>query len=260
MKYFKSLGLCLVAVFALNAVAAASASATEPVFLFALSTATGDFSSKTAGGRLKTINGHKVECTSATNTGRAVPETDKVERVLIVFSGCRAELQAGSTVPCKSSGQGKEVIKTEQLKGNLGYIEEGTGEHLKVGLVLLPEASEGLFAEFKCEEGAIKETIKVRGRNGGGVIAAVLPNSIEKLIGNYNKDEKEDTPTPGFLTYNEESAGIQQYRSLKVLGKLVDELLLETKIGGAAREWELSSIQEEENVEIFFLDSVKIMG
>lgn len=247
MRYFKAVGLCLVAVFAVTAVAVASASAEVPTFLFNNNaTATGNFHSHTGEGTLTTAGGHFVTCLSAENEGRAVPGTDQVEKVKITFKGCFTE-EAGKRIPCKS-GETAELIDTNLLHGNLGYI---TKEPLLVGLLLLPEAAGGLFAEFKCELGVIKIPVKVRGRNGGGIIADVLPNSVEKLL-----DPGED----GELTIEQSKAGLQKYTSLEVLGVLHDELLLEAELGSGERTYELSSIQEHENVKVLFEESVKITG
>jgi hypothetical protein len=251
MRYFKMVGLCLAAVFVMSAVVVASASAEGALFLFPNATnQLQDFSSKTGAGKLVQKNGAEVKCTSATNTGEAVGHSDKVEKVLIVFQGCIVKL-LGEEKKCTTSGQPAGFIRTNQLSGNLGLLNK-TGEAEKVGLVLKAEEPTGLFAEFECGA-AVK--VKVRGREissteRAGIIAEVLPGSVEKLI---------DPGEAGLLTYKHGTElWEQQWKSLTTLGALVDELLLESSIDGSA--FELAAIEEAENVSIFFLESVRILS
>jgi hypothetical protein len=255
MRYFKSLGLCLVAVFALGAVMASSAFA-EALFLFPKEGAAKlqDFSSKSGGGFLVAKSGATVECTSATNTGEVENKTDRTEKVLIVFKGCEIEVLAKRHI-CTTAGQASGVIKTFQLNGNLGLLNK-TGEAEKTGLVLkaeegLSENPKNLFAEFECANVG-KVRVKGKKREGseelGGIIAEILSKSIEKLI---------DPGEAGLLTYKKgKEAWEQQWQSLTVLGALVDALLLESSTNN--KEFELSGLEEKEDVEIFFLESVII--
>jgi hypothetical protein len=255
MRYFKSLGLCLVAVFALGAVMASSAFA-EALFLFPEGAAKLQaFSSRTGSGKLVAKSGAKVECTSATNTGEVENKTDRIEKVLIIFKGCEIEVLAKKH-KCTTAGQAEGVIKTFQLNGNLGLLNK-TGEAEKVGLVLKAEVNatenpKTLFAEFECAGlGKVRVKGKERASNKelGGIIAEILPTSVETLI---------DKGEPGLLTYKKGTAAWeQQWQSLTVLSEgLVDELLLESSTNNAA--FELSGLEENEDVEIFFLESVRI--
>lgn len=254
MRYFKSLGLCLVAVFALGAVMASSAFA-EAEFLFPEGAATlQDFSSKTGAGELVAKNGGTVTCTSATNLGQVENKTDRIEKVLIIFKGCETEVLAKKH-KCTTAGQAEGVIKTFQLNGNLGLLNK-TGEEEKTGQVLkaeegLSENPKNLFAEFECASvGKVRVKGKERGTSKelGGIIAEILPGSVEKLI---------DKGEAGLLTYKKgKEAWEQKWQSLTVLGTLVDELLLESSTNNAA--FELAGLEQEKNVEIFFLESVKI--
>jgi hypothetical protein len=250
MRYFKVMGLCLVAAFAMSAVAAATALASEgPTLLFPNGGgAKPNFSSVTGKGKLvSTAAGEKVivECTAGRNTGVAVPGTDRVEKVVITFTGCTGKVK-GVPVKCGAAPAGaNETIVTNSLSGQLGYLHLGTP--LTVGLVLKSESE--LFAEFKCSAAA---TIKVRGREiaakeFAGIIAEVLPGSLNKLI---------DPGTAGLLTYKQEPAGEpkQALRELTVLGTLLKELLLTASTGGGP--FELAGLEEENNVELFFLESV----
>ena len=104
MKYFKSLGLCLVAVFALGAVVASSAFASEgPTLLFPNGGgAKPNFSSVSGKGKLVSKAAGKaltIECKAAKNTGVAIPGTDRVEKVVIAFTGCTGKIKE-ETVKC----------------------------------------------------------------------------------------------------------------------------------------------------------------
>jgi hypothetical protein len=252
MRYFKMVGLCLAAVFVVSAVVVASASAEGALFLFpnAANGSAQDFSSKTGGAKLGQKNGSEITCTSSTGSGEAIAHSDKVEKALIVFQGCSVTI-LGETKKCTTSGQPTGIVKTNQLSGNLGLLNK-TGEAEKVGLVLKAEEPIGLFAEFEC--GAVVR-VKVRGREissteRAGIIAEVLPGSVEKLI---------DKGEAGLLTFKHGTERWeQQWRSLTTLGALVDELLLESAIDGSA--FELAAIEDAENVSIFFLESVRILS
>jgi hypothetical protein len=251
MRYLKMVGLCLAAVFVMSAVVAASASAEGALFLFPNATnQLQDFSSRTGSLKYHQKNGAEIECTSATNTGEAVGHSDKVEKVLIVLQGC-STVVLGETKTCTTPGLSKGLVKTNQLSGNLGLLNK-TGEAERVGLVLKAEEPTGLIAEFECGA-AVK--VKVRGKEvssteRGGIVAEVLPGSVEKLI---------DKGEACLWTYKKGTEPWeQQWKSLTTLGALVDELLLETSIDGTP--FELASIEAEKNVEIFFLESVRILS
>jgi hypothetical protein len=253
MKHFKLVGLCLVAAFGMSAVAATTALASEgPIFSFPNGGgAKPDFSSVAGGGKfVTTASGEKVtiECTAARNTGVAVAGTDRVEKVVITFTGCTEKIKE-ATVKCGAAPSGaNETITTNSLSGQLGYLHVGTP--LTVGLILKSESE--LFAEFKCS----LDTVKVRGREikekeFAGIIAEVLPESLNKLI---------DPGTAGLLTYKQEPAGEpkQALRELTVLGTPIKELLLTASTGGGA--FELAGLEEEKNVELFFLESVLLFA
>lgn len=244
MRSIKIMGLCLVAVFVMSAVAVATASALTPTFLFPGGGSKPQFSSTSGEGKLVTKIGEKeetVECASDTDTGEIIKGTDKVQNVLVVFAGCKGSID-GDPVKCTSASLAEGQIKTNQLEGDLGYIKNT--EPREVGLVLKPEASapEGLFAEFTCADGSIlKAKIKVKGE----VIGKIEP--INKLV----------TTKENFTLKYEHgtSASVQQYTSLEVLGVKQTGLLLLTKIG-TAENFEFSGIKTEDK--IFALESAEI--
>jgi len=179
MTRLRILGLALVAVFALAAVAVSSASASPAWFecaklkggKYSTSSCTTPGEGKTAKYELKAGVGKnkaaktsgtaaelvvvvpatgkgalpeggevKVKCTSYKGTVKAgLPNT--VSDVVTEFKGCKA---LGS--PCQS-GTKKEVIKTNSLDGELVDIEGGS----KTGVLLKPETGTAL-ANFTCTE------------------------------------------------------------------------------------------------------------
>jgi hypothetical protein len=95
------------------------------------------------------VKGHRekalsvsVECTSENSSGETVGKTE-VSHVNVTFKGCNA---LGS-IPCENAGP--EEIKTEELKGKLGYISKSGHE---AGILLEPAKKHGTFATFSCPE------------------------------------------------------------------------------------------------------------
>jgi hypothetical protein len=249
MKSMKIMGLCLVAAFLVSAVAVATASAATPTFLFG--TGGGgkpQFSSVSGPGKLVAKVGAEgksiVECTSDRDTGEVVPGTDRVRNVLVIYDGCTAVFEGSSAkIPCSSTGQGKELIKTNQLEGDLGYAKATAP--VEVGLVLKPQAPAELFAEFECEEGAIKNKVRVKGE----VIGKITPVNV--LVG-------PGETTKHFTLEYVKGANVweQGLTSLEVLGKRETGLLLLAKIGGEAAEFEFSGLETTD--EVFPLESITI--
>ncbi len=87
--------------------------------------------------------GHlNVECEAESNSGEQVGK-DKVANVNVTFTGCKL---FGSS-PCTSEGAAEGEVRTNTLKGELGYINKATHE---VGLKLEPATKHGNFAKFIC--------------------------------------------------------------------------------------------------------------
>jgi hypothetical protein len=233
MKRMRIVGLALVAVFALVAITAASASA-NPTWKVCVKSekGKGEFSDKacsiSAGGtgsynlvagigKGKAFKGKgglailhnvipgkgdiKVECQSFKDAGK-VSAPSGVFGVTSTFSKCKS-----LGAPC-SSGAKKETITTETLSGKLGWINKGSniaGESLFNEMT--PGA--GYLAQFECEGLA-----KVRVH--GGVIGEVTP------VGSISKESKTvfavenylGEPAPGYkpLTnppaFEEEAVGV----------------------------------------------------
>jgi len=176
MKRIRIVGLCLVAVFAMSAVAAASASA-SPTYKecmkvkaktgkFATASCTteggtgtwelvspkkGAYTSTTKTATLATPGVGSVSCKTSKGTGTITSET--AATTVVTFSTC-----ATSGKKCTSAGQKAGVIKTFELLGSLREPTAGTVETVVTG-----NGPEGLSAEFSCET----ITIKTRGSVGG---------------------------------------------------------------------------------------------
>ncbi len=201
MKRMRILGLALVAVFALGAITAISASAAEPGWYECKKEAGGKFEkgcSKEGGkggyvlvpgvGKGKAFKGKggaaklhtsipgkgdiPVECASFKDAGTPVAPNLQV-KVVATFSKCKF---AG--LPCQS-GAKKETITTNSLAGELGYVSKA-GPVVGASLFAEAEPGKGLEAEFTCT-GAAK--IRVH----GGVIGG--------QTGDINKFSKESTTT-----------------------------------------------------------------
>lgn len=239
MRYMK-IAVCLAAIFAIAAVATAVASAEAPSFSFpAEGGAKPGFTSVSGEMVLTLKNGIAVKCTSDTDSGEVVPDSDKVEDVSIVFEGCTAKIM-NKIFKCTTIGFGEGVIKTDRLDGNLGYI---TKIPLVVGLVLKAEEEGGLFTEFTCTFGVIKEKVKVRGET----IETISP-----------LNELREPGEPFDLDFTATANPWEpRYKSLIVLGELEDELVLQAK-RGAGGEYEGCAIETQD--ELYFLEDMEIIA
>ncbi len=83
-----------------------------------------------------------VECEAENSSGVAEGK-NKIGNVHVAFTGC---VYLGFA-PCSSAGASEGEVKTEPLKGFLGYINKSKKE---VGVVLEPAKKHGLFASFTC--------------------------------------------------------------------------------------------------------------
>ncbi len=200
MKRIKVLGLALVALFAVSAMAAAQASAALPE-LVKEGKAGVELAKKTIKGSgkelvLETMNGSTVKCGEATSigTGAGVKEFTKT---VVTFTKCKASIGG----ECENAGAGTEKIVTNSLDGEIGYISKTAKT---VGVDLKPEVS-GPFVTFTCASFATNEVT-------GSVIGEITP---------VNKSR---TVAEGFtLTYEKgASAGEQKIKNLE--GKPEDVL------------------------------------
>jgi hypothetical protein len=197
MKRIRIVGLCLVAAFAMSAVAAGTASATIPEFL--TKAVVGETAptniplSGTVGvAVLETVAKNKVECKDAAGTAISGTVTSKntTAKNVTKFTECKS----GEFV-CENAGAG--IIETKPLEGELGPITASLP-----GIRLWAEGNKGgVLASFTCAGGAIK--IEVRGTITGS------------LGGSAGSDEFTGKLLPtGSLTFSQ-SAGTQKYQGFE---------------------------------------------
>jgi hypothetical protein len=169
MHSIRALGLALVAVFLLGAVAAGSASASQPTFEPEGKTFPVSFSAKGTGGRLETVGGTEVKCTGTSVTGAEIANEHAVKKIKITYTGCTAFFGIAS---CTTSGQASGTIVTNELEGELEYIGASKNE---VGVWFWPKAGKTkgtAFATFGC--GGTTVTVR-NGTNNGGVVCGISP-------------------------------------------------------------------------------------
>lgn len=193
MKHARLFGICLVAMFGMSAVAAATISREELPELGRCLKPTGGANhrytnagctSKSAGentgkyewepgpgpkprfvstnevSELETVGKSKIVCLGDTAGGEFTgPRTD---RLTITFTGCEF---ATSGIKCNSAGAAQGEIKTPQLEGVLGFINEHASPP-SVGVNLKPVLGK-LFVAFECSGVPVKVN--------GSVIAPITP-------------------------------------------------------------------------------------
>jgi hypothetical protein len=170
-------------------------------------------------GFLDTAAGRVITCQAGQGSLEVASATE-LKNAAITFKGCFAERVA--LLSCQSAGQGSGEIVTNSIKATPVDLNAAKTE---AGLLLEPETAGGLFAEFKCEFGPIKETLKVKGSIIGKVPNAELNEFRETLHLEFN--ETKGTPTPN-----------------QVEGKGEKHVLLTKGEGTEPFEFEESGIQE----------------
>lgn len=101
----------------------------------------------------------EVECASEKLAG-AVAAPNKVNSVVIELKKCKV-LES----PCKTEGGALETITTNDLSGELGYLNTA---HTAIGISLTAEAAGGYIATFECEG-------FTKARWSGAIIGAYSP-------------------------------------------------------------------------------------
>jgi hypothetical protein len=248
MKRIRILGLCLVAAFALTIVAASTASAAEPALFACVKQAGGKFSDKacTKAGEGKTAKfelvegvgkkatfkgkggaatlhtpavGGEVKCGGFKDSGTNSSATTE-SKVVSIFTKCTS---LGKN--CVSPGAKKGEIKTNNLKGVLGYINKGSK---KVGVALSAESG-SILAEFNCEGLEIVTT--------GSVIGEVTP------VNSFSKSQTD--------TFSVNGEGLQSVTAFE--GEAAGSHKLESKINGSGpfpSGQQATAVNKGENLEI----------
>jgi hypothetical protein len=216
MKRMRILGLCLVAVFAVGVVSAATASAAEPGWYECAKapkegkTYLGKYSDKgctskvESGGKYELQPGvgkgkefkgkggkailHnvipgkgdiKVECGSFKDSGKVAAPNIQFN-VVSIFSKCKS-----LGAPCKTPGGKKETITTEKLAGTLGYLNKA-GKVVGADLSNEAKPGSGYLAQFECE-GAAKVRVfgAVIGQQTGDINVISKESSTVFSVGPY---------------------------------------------------------------------------
>jgi hypothetical protein len=140
MRTTRILGLCLVAVLTIAAVASPAAWA-KPEFLEKNGKELIKKKFTFAGSEGRMIAGAKAEikCKKSEGSGEVVTkeENKKVAKVKIIFKECSAENEAGEVCKPKSKGGTEGKIETNELKGELGEVAKAEAEG-EVGLKFEP--------------------------------------------------------------------------------------------------------------------------
>jgi len=155
MKYFKSLGLCLVVVFALGALAASAAQAEEnkgPLWIVgspAKGLKTGEtraITSKTESAPILKGSIASVECEKATNKGILLGGSPGTAFVEINFEACHLKGKPN----CTATGLNpKGAVEGEVPVNTLVILAFANGSRTSAVAVFAAEPSENLFTEFE---------------------------------------------------------------------------------------------------------------
>jgi hypothetical protein len=180
----KTLSVALAAVFVFGAIAAASASATQPKFEPEGGAFPVTFEGSGGAGVLEVLpEGTKkrtVSCTSNTSAGN-LGDSTTVKEVVVKFKECSTSGPFGEKVPCGE-------IVTTKLKGKLYYLTAGSSE---VGVDFEPETAPE-FAKFVCKNFLVNETLTVT----GSVVGKLTPvnTSTTKFTLKFNQTEGHQEP------------------------------------------------------------------
>lgn len=188
MKRVRRVVFCSVAVLAMSAVVAASASAELPEFSGPFPKA---YTSK-GGATLIETGGIKLTCKASTDVGEVTGA--KTGNVMVRLTGC-----SGDSFPCTSPGAAEGEMVTSKLATTLGYIDKAKHE---TGIALA--ASGAPFDEMEC----------------AGLLFVVEGSVIGKVTP-INKSTKSKPKTHFKLTFSQKK-GVQKPRKLE--GEPVDVL------------------------------------
>jgi hypothetical protein len=215
-------GLCLTAVFALSAVA--SASAKEVLYKLSKGTFPATFTSEDKStGTLETTSGEKISCKENTDSGTIGSSTEGEGKtahlgvVTIKFTGCST---LGGLVKCQNTGTSGEIEMSKAVF-HLGLADPSD---VPAQLLLIPSGF-----KFECAGVEVKVT---------GEVIGALKNSKGETEG-IEKPSKENE-----LVF-EQSKGIQKYTEfLLALTKPENELMTKQFLTSTKEGKELQSGQE----------------
>src|SRR5271166_741550 len=136
---------------------------------------------------LYVVGSVEVECATENATGEATG-TKSVAAVNVTFRGCKVF----GTLACTSTGATEGEIKTQELDGELGYIEKATH---KVGVVLHP-AHAIEFAQFECGEAIGRHEIEVEVGEGNATEGKFYNQEGKWYPNKEEREEGEPIPSP----------------------------------------------------------------
>ncbi len=243
MRRIRIAGLCLVAVFAMSAIASGSASAAAPEYGQCLKKAkkslpaysdskctkealelakgtyewvpgpkAGENKFTTTGGAatLLTVKGETVTCTSEKSTGEyLVGGNNKEEKTTVSFAGCKS-----NGLTCTTEGKSPGELETNELVGVVGFEKTPglTGRKTDLLLHAGPTAAKHFFIAFKCTEAL---TIEVQGKGNGeneGILVPIKNDAMKSVeILKYKQSKgtqkpvKWDPKDSGLTGYSEET-------------------------------------------------------
>lgn len=234
MKRIRLLGVALMAVFALGAIAAITASAEVTLILPEKGVTV---KSKSGKGTLLTVGGSQVICQK--DKGESSFTTGNLGTFKVDFEECKAKVPIIGSAPCTGTGEPKEVIL---LVGEVHYLlallMEGKPKEEKASKLVAALAF--LFeTHFTCEALGQKQLILVKG------CAAANAEPIEKLT-KLTKD-----------VFKEWSSG--ESSILLILPENTTKevnCLTETSVNGGAFELsaETGTVENETNVEVLLMN------
>src|ERR1700722_14737379 len=220
MRRTRIVGLCLVAVFALGAFVASSASALPEFGKCVAAPGTGKYTESNCVKKAKTLtsekqfekktakeiakpgisgtsgtsflageSGVKIICSAGSNTGKMDKDgttlaAKAVESIVAKFTGCGIPAFG---LQCKSGATAEEIV-TKELEGNLVYKSKAKKEVLQE---LHPKTKGGAFASFECGGGAVTVVVKEKPVSEGGkeghncIFSTVAPVNV---MSNTGKD------------------------------------------------------------------------
>jgi len=203
MKRIRVIGVCLVAVVAITAFAATTASASPEFFSKGVVGATVPAVKYTGAITTATLepfpSKDKVVCNKGVASGEVTGATSAVEN-FITFTEC-----AGASTKCKSEGQPNGTIQVGPLVGTLGALSP-----TKPGIEL-EELGGGKITEINCG-GVLEVTVEgkifgdITGDSTVSVAASKLPTSLSMVF-------KEKSGVQEFLKFEGE-AGSHQLEGL----------------------------------------------
>jgi len=178
-RYIKALSLALVAVFAMGALAAASASANDVEFHEKNGNTAGKVKFTTSGGpNVLKAGGNEITCQKSASEGNIEPPSN-VKTSSVTFTECESvnakgeKCKANSIKPKGAAGE----VKTVELKGNLGEsVTQAAG-------TIVEDLAPAKGTEFtEIEKSKCIPSTKVK----GNVIGAVGEPGTLKAVGSLN--------------------------------------------------------------------------